>query len=89
MVGAGQRKGDAAAQRALRITAELNDGYRDPAQVRTLLARLWGRPVEGGRAGAAVQAPREGRAAVAGWRHEAQALQLGLVAIDQALQRAR
>lgn len=34
------------AQQALRITAELNDGYREPAEVRALLARLWGRPVD-------------------------------------------
>jgi acetyltransferase-like isoleucine patch superfamily enzyme len=34
-----------AAQDALRITAELNTGYRTPQQVRDLLAQLTGRPV--------------------------------------------
>jgi len=32
-------------QEALRITAELNAGYHEPAQVRDLLSRLTGRPV--------------------------------------------
>jgi len=35
-----------AAQEALRITAELNGGYRAPDEVRALLARLTGRPVD-------------------------------------------
>lgn len=34
-----------AAQDALRITAELNSGYRTPEEVRELLSRLTGRPV--------------------------------------------
>ena len=34
-----------AAQDALRVTAELNSGYRTPQEVRDLLARLTGRPV--------------------------------------------
>lgn len=34
-----------AAQDALRVTAELNSGYRTPEEVRELLARLTGRPV--------------------------------------------
>ena len=33
------------AQAALRITAELNSGYRTPEEVRELLSRLTGRPV--------------------------------------------
>jgi len=36
----------ARAQEALRIVAELNNGYRTPDEVRTLLSRLTGRPVE-------------------------------------------
>ncbi|MGB7961834.1 MAG: hypothetical protein WCF12_02575 [Propionicimonas sp.] len=35
-----------AAQDALRTTAELNTGYRTPEEVRALLTRLTGRPVE-------------------------------------------
>jgi acetyltransferase-like isoleucine patch superfamily enzyme len=35
-----------AAQDALRTTAELNTGYRTPEEVRDLLARLTGRPVD-------------------------------------------
>ncbi len=35
-----------AAQDALRITAELNTGYRTPQEVRALLSRLTGRPVD-------------------------------------------
>ncbi|WP_258725628.1 DapH/DapD/GlmU-related protein [Cellulomonas sp. NS3] len=35
-----------AAQDALRVTAELNGGYRTPEEVRALLARLTGRPVD-------------------------------------------
>ncbi|MBB2923263.1 sugar O-acetyltransferase [Cellulomonas cellasea] len=35
-----------AAQDALRITAELNTGYRTPEEVRALLAQLTGRPVD-------------------------------------------
>ncbi|EMY36192.1 isoleucine patch superfamily acetyltransferase [Arthrobacter crystallopoietes BAB-32] len=35
-----------ASQEALRITGELNGGYHEPAQVRELLARLTGRPVD-------------------------------------------
>ena len=35
-----------AAQEAFKITGELNAGYHDPAQVRVLLARLTGRPVD-------------------------------------------
>ncbi|WAP50567.1 sugar O-acetyltransferase [Arthrobacter sp. ATA002] len=35
-----------ASQTALRITGELNNGYHEPAQVRELLARLIGRPVD-------------------------------------------
>lgn len=35
----------AAAQRALRVTAELNSGYRTPEEVRALLTQLTGRPV--------------------------------------------
>src|SRR5689334_22901177 len=35
-----------AAQEALRITAELNTGYRPPEEVRDLLRRLTGRPVD-------------------------------------------
>lgn len=35
-----------AAQDALRVTAELNSGYRTPEEVRELLARLTGRPVD-------------------------------------------
>lgn len=34
-----------ASQEALRITAELNGSYHEPAEVRALLARLTGRPV--------------------------------------------
>lgn len=34
------------AQEALRIVAELNGGYRTPAQVRALLSELTGRPVD-------------------------------------------
>ncbi|MFS0701670.1 DapH/DapD/GlmU-related protein [Cellulomonas sp. 179-A 4D5 NHS] len=34
-----------AAQDALRVTAELNTGYRTPEEVRALLAQLTGRPV--------------------------------------------
>lgn len=34
-----------AAQDALRVTAELNTGYRTPEEVRDLLSRLTGRPV--------------------------------------------
>lgn len=33
-------------QEALRITGELNSGWKDPAEVRRLLARLIGRPVD-------------------------------------------
>ncbi len=33
-------------QEALRITGELNSGYREPARVRELLAQLTGRPVD-------------------------------------------
>ena len=36
----------AAAQEALRITAELNSGYRTPEEVRGLLSELTGRPVD-------------------------------------------
>lgn len=36
----------AASQDALRIMADLNTGYRTPAQVRALLAKLTGRPVD-------------------------------------------
>jgi acetyltransferase-like isoleucine patch superfamily enzyme len=36
----------AAAQDALRVTAELNSGYRTPEEVRALLARLTGRAVD-------------------------------------------
>ncbi|MET0435731.1 MAG: DapH/DapD/GlmU-related protein [Cellulomonas sp.] len=35
-----------AAQDALRVVAELNGGYRSPDEVRALLARLTGRPVD-------------------------------------------
>ena len=35
-----------AGQEALRITAELNTGYRTPEEVRALLTRLTGRPVD-------------------------------------------
>ncbi len=35
-----------AAQEALRVTAELNTGFRTPDEVRALLARLTGRPVD-------------------------------------------
>ena len=35
-----------AAQEAFKITAELNSGYHDPAQVRALLSRLTGKPVD-------------------------------------------
>ena len=35
-----------AAQEAFQITAELNSGYRDQADVRALLSRLTGRPVD-------------------------------------------
>ena len=35
-----------AAQVAFHITAELNSGYRDPDEVRALLGRLTGRPVD-------------------------------------------
>lgn len=35
-----------AAQDALRVAAELNTGYRTPEEVRALLSRLTGRPVE-------------------------------------------
>lgn len=34
-----------AAQRALRITAELNSGYHEPDEIRALLGELMGRPV--------------------------------------------
>jgi acetyltransferase-like isoleucine patch superfamily enzyme len=33
-------------QDALRITGELNNGYREPARVRELLAQLTGRPID-------------------------------------------
>lgn len=36
-----------AAQQALRITAELNGSYHDEAEVRALIARLTGAPVDG------------------------------------------
>lgn len=36
-----------AAQEALRTVAELNTGYRTPEEVRALLARLTGKPVDG------------------------------------------
>src|SRR3954451_24374465 len=36
----------AAAQEALRIVGELNTGYRTPEEVRDLLARLTGKPVD-------------------------------------------
>ena len=35
-----------AAQEAFQITAELNSGYRDPGEIRALLGRLTGRPVD-------------------------------------------
>ncbi|WP_343206245.1 acetyltransferase (isoleucine patch superfamily) [Arthrobacter yangruifuii] len=35
-----------ASQAALRITGDLNSGYHDPAQVRELLSRLIGKPVD-------------------------------------------
>ena len=35
-----------AAQEALRITAEINTGYRSPEEVRALLTRLTGKPVD-------------------------------------------
>jgi acetyltransferase-like isoleucine patch superfamily enzyme len=35
-----------AAQDAFRITAEINAGYRTPAEVRTLLAELTGKPID-------------------------------------------
>lgn len=35
-----------ASQAALRITGELNTGYHEPAEVRELLARLTGKPVD-------------------------------------------
>lgn len=35
-----------AAQEAFRITAELNSGYHDQGEIRALLARLTGRPVD-------------------------------------------
>lgn len=35
-----------AAQEALRVVAELNTGYRSPDEVRALLSRLTGRPVD-------------------------------------------
>jgi acetyltransferase-like isoleucine patch superfamily enzyme len=35
-----------AAQEAFKITAELNSGYRDPGDVRALLGRLTGRPID-------------------------------------------
>jgi hypothetical protein len=35
-----------AAQQALRIVAELNTGYRSPEEVRTLMTRLPGKPVD-------------------------------------------
>jgi acetyltransferase-like isoleucine patch superfamily enzyme len=35
-----------AAQEAFQITADLNSGYRDPSDVRALLSRLTGRPVD-------------------------------------------
>ncbi|MFJ7750921.1 DapH/DapD/GlmU-related protein [Arthrobacter sp. NPDC097144] len=35
-----------ASQAALRITGELNSGYHEPAEVRELLARLTGKPVD-------------------------------------------
>ena len=35
-----------AAQEALRITADINTGYRSPEEVRALLTRLTGRPVD-------------------------------------------
>ena len=35
-----------AAQDALRVVAELNTGYRTPEEVRTLLSRLTGRPID-------------------------------------------
>ncbi|QHC56859.1 sugar O-acetyltransferase [Rathayibacter tanaceti] len=36
----------ATSQEALRIAGELNGGYREPAEVRALLVRLTGRPVD-------------------------------------------
>lgn len=36
----------AASQEAMRVTGELNAGYHEPAEVRALLARLTGRPVD-------------------------------------------
>jgi len=35
-----------AAQEAFRITAQINDGYRTPDEVRALLAELTGRPID-------------------------------------------
>ena len=35
-----------AAQEAFQTTAELNSGYRDPGEIRALLGRLTGRPVD-------------------------------------------
>ena len=35
-----------AAQEAFRITAELNSGYHDPSEMRALLSRLTGRPID-------------------------------------------
>lgn len=44
--GSEQHRFHDAAQEAFRVTAQINDGYRTPDEVRALLAQLTGKPVD-------------------------------------------